>query len=101
MRSLWVAALAVMLTACKSASPDPFAHAPYVDAGVDASDASRDAIAEAGPDADGLGAPCTDDGQCDDELACTFDACDTAQYRCRNVPDDSLCDDGVYCNGKE
>lgn len=48
-----------------------------------------------------LGGPCRDDGQCDDGVACTRDACDAALKRCRFTPDDDACDDGVYCNGVE
>jgi hypothetical protein len=74
------------------------------DAGNDAAD-----DADAGPQADAdepdsnpyLGGPCVDDGQCDDAIACTYDKCDETLHRCVNVPDDTLCDDGIYCNGKE
>jgi len=48
-----------------------------------------------------LGGPCVDDGQCDDMTACTYDSCDPASHRCLNIPDDTLCDDGVYCDGPE
>ena len=93
-RSLIACAL---LFACGGPVKDPLV-------GIDAApDAGDDGSAlEAGPDADPtLGGPCTDDGQCDDKVACTHDACDLTLLRCRNVPDDTLCDDGVYCNGKE
>lgn len=53
---------------------------------------------DANPD---LGGPCIDDTQCDDHIACTYDSCDKQLGRCLNVPDDSLCQDGVYCNGME
>lgn len=59
---------------------------------------------DAAPDEDAspyLGDPCVDDAQCDDHLACTYDSCDKQVGRCLNVPDDSLCQDGVYCNGTE
>lgn len=49
----------------------------------------------------GLGPPCVDDGQCDDGIACTFDACDEGAGRCRSVPDDSECADDSFCNGVE
>ncbi len=43
---------------------------------------------------------CTNDGQCDDGIACTADACD--QGGCVHTPNDGLCpDDGVFCNGAE
>jgi hypothetical protein len=48
-----------------------------------------------------LGGPCTEDGQCDDQIPCTADRCDQMLKRCRNTPDDGLCQDDVYCNGKE
>ncbi len=48
-----------------------------------------------------LGGPCSVDAQCDDGLACTFDACDAGLGRCRFVPDDSACQNGVVCDGQE
>ncbi|MEM1028922.1 MAG: putative metal-binding motif-containing protein [Myxococcota bacterium] len=53
-----------------------------------------------GPDPT-LGGPCTQDDQCDDGFACTFDACDGELLRCRFLPDDSLCQNGIYCDGLE
>jgi hypothetical protein len=90
------AIVAALFAACGGPVKDPLV-------GTDASGDGGDAeIVEAGPDADPtLGGPCTDDGQCDDQVACTTDYCDLSLMRCRNVPDDTLCDDGVYCNGKE
>lgn len=70
-----------------------------LDAGADG---DADLASEAGPAFDPtLGGPCTEDAQCDDGVACTYDRCDLALSRCRNVPDDAQCDDGTYCNGKE
>ncbi len=61
-----------------------------------------DAASEAGPEVDPtLGGPCTETAQCDDGVPCTYDTCDQAIARCRNVPDDAQCDDGTFCNGKE
>ncbi len=89
--------LAAFLVACGNGPvPDNNVH-PF-DAGADAPDAST---GDGGEDADILGAPCQDDSQCDDGIACTFDTCDPQLLRCRNTPDDTLCDDGVFCNGKE
>ena len=91
-----IAACAILI-ACGGPVKDPLV-------GVDASPDSGDGggNVDGGPDADPtLGGPCTDDGQCDDGVACTHDSCDQTLLRCRNVPDDTLCDDGVYCNGKE
>ncbi|HVU01110.1 MAG TPA: putative metal-binding motif-containing protein [Polyangiaceae bacterium] len=47
------------------------------------------------------GGACVDDGQCDDALDCTHDACDRNLGRCHFVSDDTVCDDGAYCNGAE
>lgn len=48
-----------------------------------------------------LGGPCVDDGQCNDGIDCTFDACDKTLSRCRFKPDDSLCQNAIYCDGVE
>ena len=55
------------------------------------------------PDADPtLGGPCVDDDQCKrDEIPCATFACDQTVKRCRATPDDTRCDDGLYCNGAE
>ena len=64
--------------------------------------ADADATDEKLPDVDPtLGGPCTEDSQCDDMLACTFDRCDQTLSRCRNTPDDTQCADDSYCNGRE
>ncbi len=43
---------------------------------------------------------CTQDGDCDDSVACTADSCDTGT--CIFTPDDNACpDDGDFCNGTE
>jgi hypothetical protein len=42
---------------------------------------------------------CLTDGDCDDGVGCTVDACDAGS--CVNTPDNGSCDDGVYCNGAE
>ncbi len=38
---------------------------------------------------------------CDDGVACTLDSCDETGDVCVNVPDDTVCDDGQFCNGVE
>jgi hypothetical protein len=43
------------------------------------------------------GAPPT----CDDNVGCTVDFCDPRTDACANEADDSLCDDGRWCNGAE
>jgi hypothetical protein len=86
-------------------SPDAPANLLIVrfDAGADASDAGVEESADASAaDANPyLGAPCVDDGQCNDMIACTYDSCDPGTRRCLNVPDNTLCDDGIYCDGQE
>jgi len=37
---------------------------------------------------------------CDDGIACTVDS-SGPDDQCSNVPDDTLCDDGLFCNGAE
>ena len=104
------AALAEALAACGDASaPDPFSDP---DAGMFFADAGTGGATSTGTGGGGgaggdagtdptLGAPCSDDSQCDDGLACTLDRCDATFGRCRNTPDDASCQDGSYCNGVE
>lgn len=82
--------------ACGSSDvPSPFKE----DAGTDA---GADAAGEAGDGGDPtLGPPCKDDPQCDDGIECTFDECDQSIGRCRFTPDDTLCQDEVFCDGLE
>ena len=90
-----LALVGVLHAGCGSDAKELFTR-PF-DAGV-----SADATEERGPEVDPtLGGPCTEDAQCDDAIACTFDSCDKTLLRCRNVPDDSLCADPLYCNGRE
>jgi hypothetical protein len=42
-----------------------------------------------------------DQPDCDDDIACTVDACDAAIDVCTHGADDSLCDDGSFCSGVE
>jgi len=101
--SLLALALSGMISACGSGSVEsPF----HVDAGSEAGAAGA-------PDTDGglnvgedagdptLGGPCADDEQCADDFPCTTDRCDRELQRCRHIPDDGKCSDGVYCNGEE
>jgi endonuclease I len=39
--------------------------------------------------------------ECDDGVSCTIDSCNEATDLCDNVPNDSACDDAVFCNGAE
>jgi hypothetical protein len=97
MRAAWLAlpACALAWVGCSSDEPDFFLVA--FDAGIDA----EAATADAGAIDETLGGPCTDDSQCNDEIACTYDACDQALGRCRHTPDDAQCDDATFCNGRE
>lgn len=38
---------------------------------------------------------------CDDGIDCTFDACDLVAGKCVHEPCDSLCSDGLFCDGVE
>jgi hypothetical protein len=96
-----IALLAVV--ACSSPSVPALLTIHY-DAGSDARlDGAVDSgELDSGGDADPyLGGPCVDDGQCNDGIACTYDSCDKAVGRCLNVPDNSQCQDGKYCDGQE
>jgi len=44
---------------------------------------------------------CGGDGDCDDRTDCTVDTCDEPSGACTNTPDDSSCDDGLFCTGTE
>lgn len=98
-------------TTCSDHQPtSPFDGPPPVvqqrDGGLDAGASPDDGLID---DVDGpssvadltLGGPCADDGQCDDGVECTFDRCDQQYMRCRFTPDDSVCQDDLYCNGVE
>lgn len=103
-RSVVLVLLAALVVVAACGSPSAPAILVYhPDAGRDGTvDAAGDAPADASGDADPtLGGPCVDDAQCNDMIACTYDSCDRTLGRCRNVPDSSQCQDGVYCNGQE
>ncbi|WP_214083688.1 choice-of-anchor E domain-containing protein [Methanothrix sp.] len=38
---------------------------------------------------------------CNDNIECTIDFCNEETDRCEHRPDDSKCDDGIFCNGAE
>jgi hypothetical protein len=38
---------------------------------------------------------------CDDGVACTVDSCNESTDSCDNMPNDTVCGDGLYCNGTE
>ncbi|MDP8999984.1 MAG: putative metal-binding motif-containing protein, partial [Myxococcota bacterium] len=98
-----IVVLIVLLVACGS-NDAPNLLIVHFDAGADApDDVAADGPADAAVDDANpyLGGPCVDDGQCNDMIRCTYDSCDQTAHRCANIPDDSLCDNGVYCDGRE
>ncbi len=38
---------------------------------------------------------------CNDNVSCTLDSCNETTDSCEHTPDDSFCDDGLFCNGVE
>jgi len=46
-------------------------------------------------------AGCMSDADCDDGVACTVDTCNLDTGECSNAPDDSACDNGLFCDGEE
>ncbi|APR85712.1 Type IV fimbrial biogenesis protein PilY1 [Minicystis rosea] len=95
--------IALGAAGCGSGSaPNPYGY----DAGSDAADAADGDTGgsgggDGGPSDPTLGGPCLDDGQCNDGFDCTFDKCDLELQRCRFTPDDTQCQNGVYCDGIE
>lgn len=84
------------LASCGSSDvPSPFKE----DAGTPDADAGGGDAADTGDPT--LGPPCNDDPQCDDGIDCTFDDCDEKIGRCRFTPDDTKCQDEVFCDGLE
>ncbi|WP_437876014.1 putative metal-binding motif-containing protein [Sorangium sp. So ce513] len=96
------AALAAALTgaACSSSAPSPFPSTGGA-GGTGGEGGAGGAGGDLAPADPTLGGPCVDDEQCEDGFPCTFDACDTDAGRCRFTPDDSVCQNGVYCDGVE
>ncbi|HTA93096.1 MAG TPA: putative metal-binding motif-containing protein [Polyangiaceae bacterium] len=100
-------ALLILASATLGACGDHSAPSPFVvdagEAGAPSDGGNQEGGLNVGVDAGDptLGGPCSDDGQCDDAIACTTDTCDMTLLRCRHSPDDTQCDDGVYCNGPE
>lgn len=46
-------------------------------------------------------AGCHSDVECDDGVSCTVDACDATLHVCTHLPNDKVCDDGIWCDGDE
>jgi hypothetical protein len=83
-------------------APNPFGFDPgdvAPDAGTDGGDDDGGGV-PVGSDPE-LGGPCVDDGQCDDGVPCTFDECDEELLLCRFSPDDSTCQNELFCDGVE
>jgi hypothetical protein len=91
----------VLLLGCgRRAGGDPFA------SGGGGGVGGEGGVANGGSDDGGApplagGEPCVDDAGCIDAIDCTADSCDLRAGRCRHEPDDSLCDDGIHCDGRE
>lgn len=83
------------------AEGDPFSPQPKPGAGVGEAGAAGAGGEDAGPPPLDGSQPCAEDGDCDDGIDCTHDSCDTTRSRCVHTTDDSLCDDGIYCDGVE
>jgi hypothetical protein len=92
-----VGGFVLCLAGCSNApASSPF----VVEAGT--ADATRDVVLDTLEDSGiPLGAPCLEDRQCNDAVECTFDTCNRTFNRCQNVPDDSRCQNGVFCDGAE
>ncbi|AKT36784.1 putative metal-binding motif-containing protein [Chondromyces crocatus] len=94
------AAVAALLApaACASSAPTPFGVGGDSGGGGQGGEGGGGGTDDLDPT---LGGPCVDDGQCDDGLSCTFDACDKSINRCRFTPDDLVCQNDIYCDGVE
>jgi hypothetical protein len=44
---------------------------------------------------------CTSDTSCNDDLVCTVDTCNPNTHQCDHLTLDALCDNGLFCDGKE
>src|SRR6266542_1466678 len=74
---------------------------PFVADAGSAVDAAPDAAGDAPSDGPILGGPCLESDQCNDGVDCTFDACNLTVHRCQFTPDDSRCQNAMYCDGVE
>jgi hypothetical protein len=98
--------------AASSGSPCDDGIACTVDACNEAADTcsmtANDALCDDGVACDGsefcsalFGCLSTGPLSCDDGVTCTGDFCDVTSDSCKNVPQDSVCSDGQFCNGIE
>jgi hypothetical protein len=92
----------ILLVACGNAGVADRFPAP-ADASVPDAPTTETSVEASVPDADpSLGGPCLDDLQCArPEIPCATFRCDPSVKRCRATPDDTKCDDGLFCNGQE
>lgn len=90
---LLVAALA---SGCETAPTNPFQ--TTASSGGSGGTGGAGGGAAADPE---LGGPCVEDAQCDDQIACTTDACDQSLQRCRFKRDDAPCQNTTFCDGAE
>lgn len=72
-----------------------------VDSGALATDGATDSATDSALDVPLTDVGCSSDRECDDGIGCTRDVCDLAAGRCRNIPDDVVCDDKLFCTGDE
>ncbi len=91
--------LVVIVDCGNPSAPSPFETNGAAGAGG-AGDVGGDAVGGGSSDPT-LGGPCDLDAQCNDEVDCTFDACDLTLGLCRYTPDDSVCQNEAYCDGIE
>ncbi|MBL8722212.1 MAG: putative metal-binding motif-containing protein [Myxococcales bacterium] len=100
MRHIWFVVLGLVLVGCgNSGVRDRFGD----DASTDGAGGDGVLPDTVFPETDpNLGGPCLDDGQClRPDIPCASFKCDLTVKRCRATPDDTKCDDGLYCNGQE
>jgi hypothetical protein len=104
--SVLIGAASHSVVACSSgASPSPFS--PEEGGAAGAAGSSGGAAGGAGDAGSGnptdptLRGPCVTVADCDDQVPCTVDSCDPTLKRCRSVPNDVACANGVVCDGTE
>ena len=44
---------------------------------------------------------CLSDAECDDDIECTIDSCNSDTGACVQLANHAFCDDGLFCNGQE
>ena len=46
-------------------------------------------------------AGCDENSDCNDNIACTTDTCNSLTCGCEHIPNNAVCNDGLWCNGQE